>query len=158
MDRKRRIIPDIRDKSTVEAIAREFTSNGRNKEKALRKIGYSDSYCSTKGIGEVYSNVRVIAAIKAIDEHRQVEADYGYDQAMQSLNDLIDTLTKQVKEGNLSAKSLLLQTLREKNDITGLHKQHVISETVSPPSIDDNTRDELKAVAQQALVIKLRQA
>jgi DNA helicase IV len=61
-------MPNIKDQTTVQAIAREYCSNGRNKLEALKTIGYKPSYYNTLGIGKVYSNIRVIEAIKAIDE------------------------------------------------------------------------------------------
>jgi hypothetical protein len=60
-------MPNIKDQSTVEAIAREYCSNGRNKLEALKTIGYKESYYNTRGLGVVYGNVRVIEAIRAID-------------------------------------------------------------------------------------------
>ena len=60
-------MPSTRDNSTVQAIARAFTSNGRNKTEALKAVGYSDRYAETRGIKEVYGNVRVKEAIAAID-------------------------------------------------------------------------------------------
>ena len=60
-------MPSIKDESTVEAIAQEFTSNGRNKARALETIGYSKGYSNTQGIGVVYSNLRVKQAIARID-------------------------------------------------------------------------------------------
>ena len=61
-------MPNIKDQSTVQAIAREYCSNGRNKCEAMRKVGYKDSYCDNRGTGIVYTNDRVIKAIRAIDE------------------------------------------------------------------------------------------
>ena len=60
-------MPNIKDQSTVEAIAREYCDNGRNKLEALKTIGYKPSYYNTLGIGRVYSNIRVIDAIGRID-------------------------------------------------------------------------------------------
>lgn len=68
-------MPNIKDQSTVDAIAREYCSNGRNKTEALRTVGYKDSYCDTRGIGVVYRNVRVIEAIRAIDDKIGAEMD-----------------------------------------------------------------------------------
>ena len=70
-------MPSIKDQSTVDAIAREFTSNGRRKGEALKEIGYSDAYSVDGGRGcdVVFSNVRVIAAIKAIDDKDVVKMD-----------------------------------------------------------------------------------
>ncbi len=60
-------MPNIKDESTVEAIARAFTSNGRNEEEALLEVGYSKSYARS-GLGNrVYSNVLLKEAIARID-------------------------------------------------------------------------------------------
>ena len=62
-------MPSIKDQSTVQAIAREYCSNGRCKVKALKEIGYKESYYSSGiGLKTIYDNIRVIEAIKAIDE------------------------------------------------------------------------------------------
>ncbi len=65
-------MPSIKDESTVEAIARAFTSNGRKKQEALASIGYADSYATESGRGcqVVFSNVRVKAAIARIDKEQ----------------------------------------------------------------------------------------
>ena len=60
-------MPSIKDQSTVEAIARGFIENKRNKYKGLLAAGYSDGYALTCG-QKLYDNIRVIEAIKAIDE------------------------------------------------------------------------------------------
>ncbi len=68
-------MPNIKDQSTVEAIAREFTSNGRNKTRAMIAIGYDEAYSdSGKGHKSVYGNLRVIEAIKAIDDKTRAES------------------------------------------------------------------------------------
>ena len=63
-------MPNIRDQSTVEAIAREFCGEGkRNKTRTMVKIGYDEGYAdSGKGHRTVFGNIRVCAAIKAIDD------------------------------------------------------------------------------------------
>ena len=116
-------MPSIKDDSTVEAIAQEFCSNGRKKEETLRKIGYKENYCKFRGSGVVFSNVRVMAAIARIDAAHQAKSEYGYDKAMQEINALIATLTKQIEQGNIQAKSLKLAAIKEKNCITGLQQQ-----------------------------------
>ena len=59
-------MPSVKDQSTVEAIAREFCSNGRSKEKAMKTVGYSDNYAEHRA-DKVLSNVGVKAAIAVID-------------------------------------------------------------------------------------------
>lgn len=69
-------MPSIKDKSTVEAIARAFTSNGRNKTRAMAAIGYDDAYAdSGKGQKTVYGNIRIIEAIRAIDDKDVAKMD-----------------------------------------------------------------------------------
>jgi len=71
-------MPSIKDQSTVNAIAREFTTNGRNKEAAMRKIGYAESSCkSGKAVKDVFGNLRVREAIEAIDRESQAKASKG---------------------------------------------------------------------------------
>jgi len=66
-------MPCIKDKSTVEAIARAFCSNGRVKSTALETVGYSRKYSRTCGL-KVLDNVRVKAAIARIDANVAQEA------------------------------------------------------------------------------------
>ena len=68
-------MPNIKDQSTVEAIAREYCSNGRCKVRALITIGYKERYANTRGLKVVYDNVRVKEAIKAIDEAGAVQGE-----------------------------------------------------------------------------------
>ena len=78
-------MPNIKDDSTVEAIAREFTSNGRNKAKALETMGYSKGYANTQGIIVVYSNVRVKEAIARIDDDSAEKLQWGRTENLQAL-------------------------------------------------------------------------
>ena len=60
-------MPCIRDKSTVEAIARGFIDNDRNKTKGLLNAGYAERYALTSG-QKLYEDLRVIKAIARIDK------------------------------------------------------------------------------------------
>ncbi len=90
-------IPSIKDESTVEAIAREFCSNGRKKQEALASIGYADSYATESGRGceVVFSNVRVKQAISRIDA---IQAQIGHrtvknlDAMYQNAHDVAETM------------------------------------------------------------------
>lgn len=146
-------MPSIKDESTVKAIAREFCSNGRKKGLALREIGYTDSYSVESGRGPdvVFSNVHVKAEIAKIDGEKQEKADYDYNKAMEEINALIDTLKKQVKSGNLSAKSLLLAAIKEKNNITGLQKRIFVDETPQDKELDAISVKEAEEFAQWRL-------
>ncbi len=59
-------MPNIKDQSTVNAIAREFTSNGRNAYKAMIVLGYSVNYADRRS-AMVLGSVGVKAAIAEID-------------------------------------------------------------------------------------------
>ena len=59
-------MPCIKDKSTVEAIARGFISNKRNKYKGLKAAGYAHRYALTCG-QKLYEDIRVKEAIARID-------------------------------------------------------------------------------------------
>ena len=59
-------MPSIRDKSTVEAIARGFIENKRNKTKGLLTAGYAKRYALTCG-QKLYEDIRVKDAIAKID-------------------------------------------------------------------------------------------
>lgn len=66
-------MPSIKDDSTVEAIAREFCSNGRIGRKALKAVGYSDKYAEHR-TDKVLSNVAVKAAIARIDAKSRLKS------------------------------------------------------------------------------------
>ena len=79
-------MPSVKDQSTAEAIAREYCSNGRNKEQGMRTIGYAESSCqSGKAVGDVYGNLRVKAAIAQIDAKTAQETGYSVECYRQEL-------------------------------------------------------------------------
>ncbi len=63
-------MPNIKDESTVEAIARAFTGEAKRvKEQALRIVGYKPSYyLSGRATQVVYGNARVKDAIRRLDD------------------------------------------------------------------------------------------
>ncbi len=88
-------MPSIKDKLTVRAIAREYCSNGRNKEQAMRTIGYAESSCkSGKAVKDVYGNLRVSAAIAVIDDksaEKQQRTIQSIDEMFQKAYDIAKT-------------------------------------------------------------------
>jgi hypothetical protein len=81
-------MPSIKDQSTVEAIAREYCSNGRDKANAMRTIGYAESSCkSGKAVGDVYGNLRVKDAIRAIDVKSAKIAEFSLCDYQQQLRE-----------------------------------------------------------------------
>ncbi len=77
-------MPSIKDDSTVEAIAREFTSNGRNAELALKAVGYTDNYAEHRSKC-VLSNVVVKQAIASIDARNSEKNEWTVERSQQLL-------------------------------------------------------------------------
>lgn len=59
-------MPTISDKHTINLIAYNFVSNGRNKEKALLDADYSKSYARSKGM-KLYEDKRLVKAIEQLE-------------------------------------------------------------------------------------------
>lgn len=150
-------MPSIKDITTVNAIAREYCKNGRCKGLALQAIGYADSYSINGGRGceVVFSNVQVINAIKTIDDANEVKDKYNYSIAMRDLDLLISSLQTQAEQGNIQAKGLLLSTIKEKNDITGLHKQIIVDDTEKPSELTEEERILYKQAAERITKLRL---
>ena len=109
-------MPSIKDDSTVEAIAREFTSNGRNKAAAMRTIGYAESSCvSGQAQGDVYNNLRVKAAIKAIDDKRADKADITRELLVDKMYDIVNDNTS-TKTERTRAASLIADMIGAKRE------------------------------------------
>ena len=88
-------MPSIKQESTAEAIARAFTSNGRNEEQAMLTAGYSKTYARS-GLGHrIYSDIRVKAAIARIDEEARVKHDITVDDVQQMYVDGYEVAKKQ---------------------------------------------------------------
>ena len=81
-------MPSIKDQSTVEAIAREYCSNGRNKTEALKAVRYSKSYCEGGRSAEiVWGNERVKQAIADIDAKSAEKAEFTLQAYQAQLQD-----------------------------------------------------------------------
>ncbi len=100
-------MPNIKDESTVEAIAREFCSNGRNKEKGMLDVGYEPSYArGGRGQGIVYANERVRAAIARIDAKTRTKSVKSREERKQFWTDMMDDDTAS-RADRLRASELL---------------------------------------------------
>ena len=109
-------MPSIKDDSTVEAIAREFASNGRRKGIALQTVGYADSYSIEGGRGcdVVFHNVRVKAAIRRIDAKNEEKIEHTRNKSLQKLYLACDIAEDQRNPAGMVA------AMREADDISGL--------------------------------------
>jgi len=80
-------MPDIRDKNTVNAIAKEYNANGRDKANALINCGYSDSYAhSHKGL-LLFNKQVLIDAINADQAKIDAKTTYTITVAQARLDD-----------------------------------------------------------------------
>ncbi len=99
-------MPNIKDDSTVEAIAREFCSNGRNKAEAMLDVGYEPSYArGGRGQGMVYGNERVKAAIARIDSKTEARSEYDVDQCDKQYSEII-TLAIKLKQPSAAVSAI----------------------------------------------------
>lgn len=147
-------MPSIKDESTVEAIAQEFTSNGRNKTETLKTIGYTPKYTESRGLAVVFGNVRVKAAIARIDAKRQAKNEHNYDISVEKLLTDYENLKEKAATGDIQAIQARTAIIRELNDISGLHKQ-VIRQEIAAPTL---TEAERAALPDAAHTYKLRLA
>ena len=92
-------MPNIRDKGTIEAIARVFCGEAkRNKTETLRIMGYKPSYY-TGGRSDraVWGNERVKAAIAKIDRKAAEKQDITREILVAKMFDIVETGTKTEK-------------------------------------------------------------
>lgn len=136
-------MPDIRDKSTIKAIAREFTSNSRNKTQAMITVGYDEGYAdSGKGHKTVFGNIRVIAEIKRIDDEREAESDFTRADQLKSLNTAKDLATTQKQP------AALVSAIREQNEMLGYHRDKAPNQE-KQQAIANRMSEQEKAIAEE---------
>ncbi len=98
-------MPSVKDKSTVEAIAREYCSNGRNEEKGLLAVGYSKNYARAGAGNKVYSNVLVKAAIARIDAKTEKKQAVDRQYCIDKLQHIVEN--SPTERNRLTALSLI---------------------------------------------------
>lgn len=100
-------MPNIKDESTVKAIAREFVANGRNKGEALQAVGYSNAYAvdGGRGCAVVFSNVRVIEAIAELDAELSAKTAYTVAQCQREYEEA-RTLAMDIKQPAAAATAI----------------------------------------------------
>ena len=137
-------MPSVKDQSTAEAIAREYTSNGRDKAQAMRTIGYAESSCkSGKAVGDVYGNLRVKAAIKAIDGKNEEKA--GFTRADQRQR-LVNSYAMAERQGNPNAMTGAARAL---NTMLGYDQEPAVNQDTAR-AIAQRMSDEDKKLATLA--------
>ena len=137
---KRDIMPSIRDQSTVEAIAREFCSNGRDKGSSLRDVGYSRNYSEHSGL-KLFDNVRLIEAIASIDAISATKAGRTTEQldAMYTKAYALASKCSQPSAMNGSVTGIAR--------LYGMDKDAGAANLDKPAQLTPEERDSLKAMA-----------
>jgi hypothetical protein len=116
-------MPSIKDPTTVQAIAREYCSNGRDKAEAMRTIGYAESSCkSGRAVGDVYGNVRVKAAILAIDEAGAAKSE----TTIESVQEMYNAAYALAQTGN--QPSAMVSAVTGIARLYGMDKQTTVTE------------------------------
>ncbi len=140
-------MPSIKDKSTIEAIAREFTSNSRSQANALMSVGYSRFYSERQG-KKLFNNVQVIEAIERIDAVSAEEAGVT-----------VETMRIQYDEDrqfaiDCKSPSACVSASVSKARLYGMDKDAGNKESV-PPAFSPEEVEELQAMGKRAtLAIK----
>jgi len=91
----------------------------------------------------------IMAEIEQKHAERRKKAEYNYDIAIESLNKVISNLEPLAAAGNIQANRALIDAVREKNAITGLHTQTVKTQDISRPDISDAERQALADLARR---------
>lgn len=141
-------MPSIKDESTVEALARAFTSNGRNRGKALRIIGYAESTCiSGKALEDIYGHLRVKAAIARIDAKTEEKLDLSRAGQHAKLETAIQMA--------LDAKNpaAYISGVREQNEMLGYHRDKAPNQEKVDEILARMTDEE---IATRRIVAKMR--
>ncbi len=151
-------MPCIKDKSTVEVIARIFTSNGRCKGLTLSTAGYSDAYALEGGRGcdKVFSNVRVKEAIARIDAETKEKLEHNREIAIKLLTENLEALKTIINKGGVGivgAVSARTAVIRELDAISMLHSTTVITE-IEEPKLTEEEKAILKPITKNLVYRK----
>ena len=139
-------MPNVNNPGTAEAIARAFTSNGRNEEQGLLTVGYSKQYARGGQGNLVYSNVLVKAAIARIDRETGGKRDHDRAVSIELLRQNLALLSERANKGDIQAIQARTAVIRELNAISNLH-----SSTVH----DKSSTDKALPPAEAAVIAEL---
>ena len=141
-------MPSIKDESTVEAIARAFTSNGRKQEQAMIEVGYTKTY-ARKYCGHMWANNRLKVAIGRID------AKQGREQGrtVQNLDEMYQAIFDQAK--GLKQSSAAVSAVTGLARLYGMDKDNQVN-TDKPADLTPDELDVLRADAKRLTELKLR--
>ena len=148
-------MPCIKDDSTVEALARAFTSNGRVQERAMIEVGYTPAYANSY-CGTMWENPRLVAAIARIDSAAQALSVYNYKESMRRKQAILAAIQPKIDEGNLDAARTAGPYLKQMDNISGLEQQHLHQHGAS--AAPERTEAEIEADEAAARAYKLHLA
>lgn len=147
-------MPNIKDESTVKAIAREFVANGRNKGEALQAVGYSNAYAvdGGRGCAVVFSNVRVIEAIAELDAELSAKTEWDVAESERKLQEAYDT-AKTCKQA-----PAMVSAVTAYNKMKGLDIDKGYNDDTKPLSDADKERYAAMARAENVRISKQESA
>lgn len=140
-------MPSIKDKSTVEAIAQEFCSNGRNKEQTLKTMGYAKGYAESRGHTTVFGNVRVKDAISRIDAETKEKLQHNRDKAIKLLTESLVALESAISKGNIAAINARTAVIRELDAISNLHSSTLHTDDKQDIELSESQKAEAQRIA-----------
>ena len=123
-------MPSIKEKSTVEAIAKAFCEH-RCKSRALQAGGYSVYYSERAGL-KLFRNVQLKQAIARIDAKTAAKLDHNRDIAIDLLTTNLKRLKTKADAGDVQAISAATAVIRELSAISGLHSSTVNNKSDIP--------------------------
>lgn len=135
-------MPDVRDDSTVEALAGMFCSNGRKREEAMWAVGYSKAYARSY-CGQMWANPRLKAAIARLD------AKQGAKQArtVENLDEMYQEAYNTSK--GLNQPSAMVSAVTGIARLYGMDKDNEIGGK-TPEPISDEQAERYSAMAAAA--------
>lgn len=146
-------MPDIRNKSTVKALAKEFVTNGRHETKTMKTIGYADTTAEHRA-HKVLRSVVVKKEIARLDAKQADKLEHNRQIAIDSLNTSLVALEKLVKKGNVSAISAKTAVIRELDAISNLHSSTVYSEDKDTPTVTDAEAARIRLLTKNLALMK----
>jgi len=120
-----------------------------NATKSAIKAGYKDSKATEVTACNLLRLPKIQRAIDNKFKQRRKRAEYNYDIAIAELDKIIANLEASAAAGNIQANRALIDAIREKNAITGLHTQTVKTQDISRPDISDAERQALADLARR---------
>lgn len=123
----------------------ETRNNGRKSAKVAGAKGTDNAIDTTACRWLRLAKVK--ARIVEIEAKAQVKAGYGFEEAMAALDLRIGYLAKLAEGGNIQAITAQTVILKEKNEISGQHKQRFIDETEQTQQLKLMSEGEAKELA-----------